>query len=347
MLPLGKLENLEVTNFFSAFLEDLIASSACCLSSSSSTSLAGLPALESPAWRSSCRISSIHHYWRLLIIAGAILIDTKLNLHEVWRIFKPLLSPIVTPDKLELPPLRELIELCDSQGYFVKENCTTKGDLVKAELSLQLKDVLLVEEGFGHNRKAAKGQATLHLLKILEKRGISNSKRTKANTDDDFAASLSSDAAVSIPENDDTVSKSNKMNNTVWPHPEPNKGFSISSDPKGSNSDKLDIPVLPPVEMKKGGPRTALFALCRTLQWPMPTFESKERKSRSPIVFVEGSEKRTGFSSFESRITLIIPNSGPIELTGEQRAGKKSSFDSAALALLFELQRQRRILISE
>ncbi|KAL3519226.1 hypothetical protein ACH5RR_021815 [Cinchona calisaya] len=71
MSPLGKLENLEVTNFFSAFLEDLIASSACCLLSSSSTSLAGLPALESPAWRSSCRISSIHHYWRLLMSASA------------------------------------------------------------------------------------------------------------------------------------------------------------------------------------------------------------------------------------------------------------------------------------
>lgn len=55
-------------------------------------------------------------------IAGAILIDTKLNLDEVWRIFKPILSPIVTPDKLELPPLRELIELCDSLGYFIKRN---------------------------------------------------------------------------------------------------------------------------------------------------------------------------------------------------------------------------------
>ncbi|XP_030926476.1 endoribonuclease Dicer homolog 3-like [Quercus lobata] len=37
-------------------------------------------------------------------IARAILLDTKLNLNEVWRIYKPLLSPIVTPDKLELHP---------------------------------------------------------------------------------------------------------------------------------------------------------------------------------------------------------------------------------------------------
>lgn len=101
-------------------------------------------------------------------IAGAILIDTKLNLDEVWKIVKPLLSPIVTPDKLELPPLRELIELCDSLGYFLKDHCMVKGDTVHAELRLQLKDELLVAEGCGQTRKNAKGQAALKLLKDLE-----------------------------------------------------------------------------------------------------------------------------------------------------------------------------------
>jgi len=86
----------------------------------------------------------------------------------VWRVFKPLLSPIVTPDKLELPPLRELLELSDSLGYFVKEKYKKKGDTVHAELSLQLNDVLLVREGKGPNRKTAKGEAAFHLLKDLE-----------------------------------------------------------------------------------------------------------------------------------------------------------------------------------
>lgn len=101
-------------------------------------------------------------------IAGALLIDTKLNLDEVWKVFKPLLSPIVTPDKLELPPLRELLELSDSLGYFVKEKCNMKGNMVCAELSLQLQDDLLIQEGRGPNRKTAKGEAAFHLLKELE-----------------------------------------------------------------------------------------------------------------------------------------------------------------------------------
>ncbi|PSS17568.1 Endoribonuclease [Actinidia chinensis var. chinensis] len=115
-------------------------------------------------------------------ITGAILIDTKLNLDYVWRIFKPLLSPIVTPDKLELPHLRELIELSDSLGYFIKETCIKNEGMVHAELRLQLKDVLL-GEGFGHNRKSAKGQAAVHLLKDLENRRISSSKRRKQGPD--------------------------------------------------------------------------------------------------------------------------------------------------------------------
>lgn len=103
-------------------------------------------------------------------IAGAILTDTKLNLDLVWKVFNPLLSPIVTPDKLELPPLRELNQLCDSLGYFVKENCEKKGSnsIERVELSVQLPDALLVQEGKGPNKKSAKGDAAFHLLKELE-----------------------------------------------------------------------------------------------------------------------------------------------------------------------------------
>lgn len=101
-------------------------------------------------------------------IAGAILVDTKLNLDEVWKIYKPLLTPFVTPDKLELPPLRELIELCDSLGYFIKDKCTRKGEIFHAELRLQLQDALLIGEGYERTRKAARGEAAHRLLVQLE-----------------------------------------------------------------------------------------------------------------------------------------------------------------------------------
>lgn len=96
------------------------------------------------------------------------LIDTNLDINKVWKVFKPLLSPIVTPDNLELPPCRELIELCDSLGYFIKVNYTLKGNTMNAELKVQLEDVMLLGHGSGHDRKAAKGMAAVDLLKQLE-----------------------------------------------------------------------------------------------------------------------------------------------------------------------------------
>ncbi|KAK6129787.1 hypothetical protein DH2020_036494 [Rehmannia glutinosa] len=251
-------------------------------------------------------------------IAGAVLIDSKLNLDEVWKVFKPLLSPIVTPDKLELPPTRELNELCDSLGYFIKEHFIPKGDTVHAVLKLQLEDVLLDGQGRGPNSKAAKGMAALHLLKELELRGIKSSKRRKHDTDKVDAPIESSESAL--------------------------KKHKPVSEIKGAcDSEKTDVPVLPPIDMKKGGPRTSLYALCKKLQWPMPAFETIEQKSRTPMQLGD----TTGFNSFESQISLTIPDFGKIELTGEARADKKSSFDSAALVMLHELERRGRIIIGE
>lgn len=39
------------------------------------------------------------------------------------------------------------------------------------------------------------------------------------------------------------------------------------------------------INMEKGGPRTSLYDLCRRLQWPMPTFQSTEQKSR--LVYID------------------------------------------------------------
>ena len=101
-------------------------------------------------------------------IAGAILIDTKFDLDVVWRVFKPLLSPIVTPENLELPPFRELHEWCDKSGYFLGIKCENREDNIMATLNLQLKDLLLVRQGRGKNKVDAKAHAASLLLRDLE-----------------------------------------------------------------------------------------------------------------------------------------------------------------------------------
>ncbi|TKY74839.1 Endoribonuclease Dicer-like 3a [Spatholobus suberectus] len=286
-------------------------------------------------------------------IAGAILIDTKLSLDQVWNVFYPLLSPIVTPDKLELPPFRELNELCDSLGYFVKvkENCEKKGSTVNVEVSVQLPDALLVQEGKGASKKTAKGEAAFHLLKELEKRGISHgsfmSKGKRDNPDRIYDSShLKMDSSICSSQieehsSDPALRKRPRLDETK---------LTASTLPlKDSSSDisgfSASIPVNLSINMKKGGPRTTLYEVCKKLQWPVPAFDSTEYKDRSLFESCEGLEGSKGHNCFVSKITLCIPNYDNIECKGEARSDKKSSFDSAAVQMLLELHRLGKVLI--
>lgn len=100
-------------------------------------------------------------------IAGAILLDTKLDLDKIWEIFKPLLY-IATPANLELPPMRELLELLSHNGYFLNTKSTMEGEISVVCLSVQLKEDYLETSARDKNKKTAKGQAASLLLKKLE-----------------------------------------------------------------------------------------------------------------------------------------------------------------------------------
>ncbi|XP_027354883.1 endoribonuclease Dicer homolog 3a [Abrus precatorius] len=276
-------------------------------------------------------------------IAGAILIDTKLNLDEVWKLFYPLLSPIVTPDKLELPPFRELNQLCDSLGYFVKvkEKCEKKGSVERIMLSVQLPNALLVQEGKGPNKKTAKGEAAFHLLKELEKRGISYcssvSKGKRDNPDQIRDSSLlKMDSSISH-----SLTEEHSSNPALHKRPRLDDTNLSASEVSGFSA---SIPVISSINMKKGGPRTTLYELCKKLQWPMPAFDSTEHK-RSILESCEGLEGSKGLNCFMSKITLCIPNDDDVECQGEARSDKKSSYDSAAVQMLYKLQQLGKLKI--
>lgn len=269
-------------------------------------------------------------------IAGAIFIDTKLNLSKVWEIFEPILSPIVTPDSLDLPPLRELTELCSHLGYFLNTKFMSKGDMVVALLEVQLEEVLLVRRGCERNKKAAKGQAALLLLKDLEEIGLSHSryasKRRKHEekfADEKFSegsVNHTMDMNISTPPRDNELLESKKVCDM-----------------------ELIAPVALSIKMKKGGPRTSLYELCKRSHWPMPSFESADGKPSLQSTSSNGakSRKASNLHSFVSSITMHLPDSTVIKLTGERCLDKKSSQDSAALAMLYELEKQGRCHIKE
>ncbi|AEE77844.1 dicer-like 3 [Arabidopsis thaliana] len=250
-------------------------------------------------------------------IAGALLIDTRLDLDQVWRVFEPLLSPLVTPDKLQLPPYRELNELCDSLGYFFRVKCSNDGVKAQATIQLQLDDVLLTGDGSEQTNKLALGKAASHLLTQLEKRNIS--RKTSLG---DNQSSMDVNLACNHSDRETLTSETTEIQSIV-------------------------IPFIGPINMKKGGPRGTLHEFCKKHLWPMPTFDTSEEKSRTPFEFIDGGEKRTSFSSFTSTITLRIPNREAVMYAGEARPDKKSSFDSAVVELLYELERRKIVIIQK
>ncbi|TYG38586.1 hypothetical protein ES288_D13G235500v1 [Gossypium darwinii] len=253
-------------------------------------------------------------------IVAAILIDTNLNLDEVWRIVESLLSPIVTPDKLE-------------------EKCVNTGEMVHAKLWLQLDDILLVGEAFNRSKKVAKGKAALYLLKELEDRGISR-KRTKQ---DHAGSSGTTDDDLLEPK----MCKKQRIAEIPSPTNDSSRTAYGTEIPSPANASSRTAYVIARINTNKGRPRATLYEICQKQLWPRPTFETTEGRSRSPMEIGKGADRKIGFNSFVTKITLNVPSSGIIECSGDVRADKKSSCDSAAILMLYRLKELGKLIIRE
>ncbi|GLJ16876.1 hypothetical protein SUGI_0290980 [Cryptomeria japonica] len=49
-------------------------------------------------------------------IAGAVFVDSENSVDKVWKVFEPLLQPLVGPETLERHPVAEHQELCQKEG---------------------------------------------------------------------------------------------------------------------------------------------------------------------------------------------------------------------------------------
>ncbi|PWZ54428.1 Endoribonuclease Dicer 3b [Zea mays] len=184
-------------------------------------------------------------------ITGAIFIDVNFDVDLVWKIVEPLLSPMITPDKLALPPYRELLELCSHLGCFIESKCTSEGEELIIEMKVQLRDEQLIAQGHDRNGKTAKANAAARILVDMKKRGLSLKQCiSKANQLDIVSSKLQSE-----------------LTNLESRHDCPHMNGTLSL-------------VVLPLKMDKGGPRTALFRLCKSLQWPIPEFEFVEQRFR-------------------------------------------------------------------
>ena len=103
-------------------------------------------------------------------LAGAVFLDSNFNLDTVWRVFKEILRPLVTPETLRLEPVRELHELCQSAKFGGPKFDTRvegKGNVVVA-VTVHVNGEKITETSRTSDRKSPRKAASIRVLANLK-----------------------------------------------------------------------------------------------------------------------------------------------------------------------------------
>ena len=90
--------------------------------------------------------------------------DTRLKLDVVWKKLKPILSPIVTPENMELQPLQGLHELYSYHHYKFDVAMTKARNVHVATIQIQVKESIISGEGSNVNKRFAETKDAKHAL---------------------------------------------------------------------------------------------------------------------------------------------------------------------------------------
>ncbi|PIN07709.1 dsRNA-specific nuclease Dicer [Handroanthus impetiginosus] len=111
-------------------------------------------------------------------IAGAIFLDAGCNTAVVWKVFQPLLNPMVTPETLPMHPVRELQERCQQQAEGLEYKASRNGNLATVEVYVDG-----VQVGVAHNpqKKMAQKLAARNALAALKEKEKAEAKENAEN----------------------------------------------------------------------------------------------------------------------------------------------------------------------
>ncbi|GAB4861487.1 Dicer-like protein 1 [Ancistrocladus abbreviatus] len=106
-------------------------------------------------------------------IAGAIFLDSRRDTAAVWKVFQPLLQPMVTPETLPMHPVRELQERCQQQAEGLEYKATRNGNLATVEVYVDG-----VQIGMAQNpqKKMAQKLAARNALLVLKEKETAEAK---------------------------------------------------------------------------------------------------------------------------------------------------------------------------
>ncbi|XP_027353057.1 endoribonuclease Dicer homolog 1 [Abrus precatorius] len=102
-------------------------------------------------------------------IAGAIFLDSGRDTTIVWKVFQPLLHPMVTPETLPMHPVRELQERCQQQAEGLEYKASRIGNLATVEVFI---DGVQVGAAQNPQKKMAQKLAARNALAALKEKEV-------------------------------------------------------------------------------------------------------------------------------------------------------------------------------
>ncbi|KAK7285717.1 hypothetical protein RJT34_20496 [Clitoria ternatea] len=109
-------------------------------------------------------------------IAGAIFLDSGRDTTVVWKVFQPLLQPMVTPETLPMHPVRELQERCQQQAEGLEYRASRVGNLATVEVFI---DGVQVGAAQNPQKKMAQKLAARNALAALKEKEVVKTQEEK------------------------------------------------------------------------------------------------------------------------------------------------------------------------
>lgn len=99
---------------------------------------------------------------------GALFLDCGFNLNHVWRIMLSFLDPVKNLSNLQLSPVKELLEYCQSYKWDQEISATKKDGAFSVELKVTKKGSCLTASATGRNKKESTKKAAQLMLTNLK-----------------------------------------------------------------------------------------------------------------------------------------------------------------------------------
>ncbi|KAJ6406905.1 hypothetical protein OIU84_010423 [Salix udensis] len=247
---------------------------------------------------------------------GAILLDTGFDLNHIWKIMLSFLDPIKSFSNLQINPVRELKELCQSHNWDIEVPASKKGRTFSVDVKLSGKDINISACASNSNKKEAIRMASEKIYARLKDQGLIPMTNSLEEIQEPFDSNCSYEVRPCI-----------KAFNARTPSP---LDFTGSQSSETTGDLRCDRHMHITEKLDLGTARSRLHEICMANSWKPPLFECCAEEGPSHLKI------------FTYKVVVEIEEAPDknFECVGSPQMKKKAAAENAAEGALWYLKHE-------